>query len=90
VPIHWTLWTDITERPLLLQVQIVTEAPDRSPVGGKKIKLIVTERFLDWDLAPELGEETFRFRPPEGAKEVKVLFEGMSQAGDLRSENAAP
>jgi hypothetical protein len=79
--IDWTLWIQKADPPILLQLQITTEQTDPRPGSTTTKKIIITERFLEWDVAFGPGDESFRFVPPEGAREVEKLYDGPPPSG---------
>ena len=62
--IEWQLWIDAEGKPLPLKFVITyTDEPGEPQF---------TARFLSWNLAPELPDETFQFTPPEDARRIEA------------------
>lgn len=60
----WQLWVDATEKPLPRKTVITFKQEPGHPQFEATLE--------DWDLAPKVSDEQFRFAPPVGAARVTV------------------
>jgi hypothetical protein len=63
--VHYQLWIDAGEKPLLRKVVVTQKKLPYAPQW--------TAYFSDWNLAPQLADNLFTFTPPEGAQKINFL-----------------
>ncbi|MEI6150077.1 MAG: DUF2092 domain-containing protein, partial [bacterium] len=77
---EWELWVTTGEKPVVLCVRSDMSksfpAAGAQVPAGKGMKMTVLNRMSGWQLNPELPEDAFVFKAPEGAKKTASLFEG--------------
>jgi hypothetical protein len=75
----WEMWVTTGDQPVVLRV--FSDMSKGFPAMGeqtpavKGMKMTVLNRMSGWQLNPELPEDTFVFKAPEGAKKTSTLFE---------------
>lgn len=72
--VDWQLWIEDGPRPLPCKMVITSKLQAGQP------QFVV--RTKDWNLAPKLAAERFRFTPPKGAIKVDFLPPAGSKAGE--------
>ena len=79
----WEMWITAGDQPTVIRVltdMSKSMAAMRSDMPGmKSAKMTVENHFENWSTGAELPKDAFRFTPPEGAKKVASLFEGMDE-----------
>jgi hypothetical protein len=63
--VHYQLWVDAGDKPLLRKVLVTQKQLPYSPQW--------TAFISDWDFAPQLADSLFTFSPPEGAQKIKFM-----------------
>ena len=61
--VDWQIWVQTGDRPLPMKYVIATKWITGSPT--------YSVRFRDWDTAPAIEAERFKFVPPEGTKRLE-------------------
>ena len=89
----WDMWITTNDKPVV--VRVLTDmsksmATMRADMPGvKAASMTVENRFEKWFTGADLPTNTFVFVPPEGAKKVPSLFEGMDEEAPETGEEAA-
>jgi len=89
----WDMWITTNDKPVV--VKVLTDmsksmATMRADMPGvKSASMTVENHFENWSSSGELAKDTFVFVPPEGAKKVASLFEGMDEEAPDTGEDAA-
>ncbi len=89
----WDLWITTGDAPTVVKVRTDVSksmAAMRADMPGmKSARMTVENRFEKWTAPAELPAEAFAFTPPEGAKKVASLLEGMDEE-ENEGEEADP
>jgi thiol-disulfide isomerase/thioredoxin len=83
----WDIWVATGEEPRVMKVvpdmaktfamvAEIEDAPEQLK-GMKDMKMDFELTFNNWAINPSLGNDRFKFTPPEGAKLVESFFEGL-------------
>lgn len=89
----WSMWITTGDTPTVVKVttdmskSMATARPDMPAM--KSARMTVENRFEKWSTA-ELAKDAFVFTPPEGAKKVASLFEGMDEEDPGAAAEADP
>lgn len=77
----WDLLTDEPGSPWITQADILL-------TGGtnRAFRYRMIAKFLDQQANPEMTEDTFRFLPPEGAKQVKTFISAAHASAESLNE----
>jgi hypothetical protein len=74
--LDWQIWIDAGERPLPRRLVVVFKQAAGSPRYSATLD--------DWDLAPQITEDTFIFKPPAGARRIEFLPRSTGPAAGTR------
>lgn len=84
----WELWVSSGVKPVVVQVVYNMAksftVPGGEPVPAKGMKMMVLNRFSEWEIDGTLPSDAFEFKPPPGAHKAESLFEGDDEESPVR------
>ncbi len=90
----WELWVSSGVKPVVVQVVYNMAksftVPGGEPVPAKGMKMMVLNRFSEWEIDGTLPSDAFEFKPPPGAHKAESLFEGDDEESPVRPVPVEP